>query len=242
MDLNVLVDYGWPSFLDNAAAVVEAVPHASVLGDLLAALREHSVTAAGGLYASMPAYKPAQVCLPMSGLNARQTHVSGPYDRVEQLLREPRSGAMQGLPAAVQKENKIAAVCSVLRQAMEAVGQRRFLSAILMSYAKEGDLTGALSLIKQLKEERLASSSQQESAQQVPPFASQPDEAAGSAAAGHSPAEEEPLRHDGGVTGSVEKQWSAEEGMRYLLLYTEVEKLYKWVLAHMKQRQARISG
>ena len=32
-----------------------------VLDDLLAALRPHSVTAAGALYASMPAYKPSQV-------------------------------------------------------------------------------------------------------------------------------------------------------------------------------------
>lgn len=71
----MLVDYGWPSFLGAAAAVVEAVPHASVLGDLLAALREHSVTAAGGLYASMPAYKPSQVWSAVQRHRMRAKHV-----------------------------------------------------------------------------------------------------------------------------------------------------------------------
>ena len=57
----MLVDYGWPSFLGAAAAVVTAVPHDSLLSGLIAALQEHSVTAAGGLYACMPAHKPLQV-------------------------------------------------------------------------------------------------------------------------------------------------------------------------------------
>ena len=121
---------------------------------------------------------------------------------------------------------------------MEAAGQRRFLSAVLMSYAKQGDLTGALSLIKQLKEERLASSSQPLPTKQGTPAGSEPVEAAGSGYAEQSAMEEEPLRHDGGVSGAPEKQWTAEEGMRYLLLYTEVEKLYKWVLTQIEQFKA----
>ena len=113
---------------------------------------------------------------------------------------------------------------------MEAAGQRRFLGAVLMSYAKQGDLTGALSLIKQLKEERLASSSQRPSAQQGqqrPPAESEPAEGAGRYTAEQAPGEEEPLRHDGGGAERLDKQWSAGEGMRYLLLYTQVEQLYK---------------
>lgn len=68
VDLNVLVDYGWPSFLANAPAVVEALRHDSMLSDLLAALRPQNMTAAGALYASMPAYKPPQVCSTLGGL------------------------------------------------------------------------------------------------------------------------------------------------------------------------------
>ena len=112
---------------------------------------------------------------------------------------------------------------------MEAEGQRRFLSAVLMSYAKEGDLTGALNLIKQLKKERLASSSQRQSAQgqEGPPAGVGPTETAGTGYSEHHQAGEEPLRHDGGGSLTEDKQWTPEDGMRYLLMYTEVEKLYK---------------
>ena len=113
---------------------------------------------------------------------------------------------------------------------MEAVGQRHFLGAILMSYAKQGDLTGALSLIKQLMELRLASSDQQQSLQHASPTslsAGQPTDATGDRNSEQSPVEEEPMRHDGGADRALEKQWTAEDGMRYLLLYTEVEKIYK---------------
>ena len=54
VDLNLIVDYGWPRFPANAARFVEQVNDDQDLGDLLAALREQNITAEGGLYAGLP--------------------------------------------------------------------------------------------------------------------------------------------------------------------------------------------
>ena len=51
VDLNVLVDYAWPRFLEHGVQFVAAVGDDQAVCDLLAALKEGSVTAAGGLYA-----------------------------------------------------------------------------------------------------------------------------------------------------------------------------------------------
>ena len=54
MDLNLLVDYGWPRFLQTAADFVRQVPDDQDLMDLLSAVRDDSVIAEGGLYAGLP--------------------------------------------------------------------------------------------------------------------------------------------------------------------------------------------
>ena len=54
VDLNLLVDYGWPRFLQTAADFVRQVPDDQDLMDLLSALRDDSVIAEGGLYAGLP--------------------------------------------------------------------------------------------------------------------------------------------------------------------------------------------
>ena len=117
---------------------------------------------------------------------------------------------------------------------MVAADQRRFLGAVLTSYAKQGDLVRALKLIRQLKEDQLASSRQHTPAQQ--PGASSSDVAQPSAANGHhrqDGAADEPLRHDGRADGAQMpgQQWCAEDGMRHLLLYTDVQQLYTCVTA-----------
>lgn len=59
VDLNLLVDYAWPRFLGCAARFVAALGDDQAVCDLLAALREGSVAAPGGLYASvLPAPPP----------------------------------------------------------------------------------------------------------------------------------------------------------------------------------------
>jgi len=57
VDLNCLVDFGWPSFLGAAGAFVESVASDSDIADLLAALRPGSVVAPGGLYEGMAAVR-----------------------------------------------------------------------------------------------------------------------------------------------------------------------------------------
>lgn len=52
VDLNVLVDYAWPRFLEHGSDFVAAVGDDQAVCDLLAALNDSSVTALGGLYAS----------------------------------------------------------------------------------------------------------------------------------------------------------------------------------------------
>ena len=62
VDLNVLVDYAWPRFLEHGTQFVAAVGDDQAVCDLLAALKEGSVTAAGGLYArALPNPPAAQV-------------------------------------------------------------------------------------------------------------------------------------------------------------------------------------
>lgn len=58
VDLNLLVDWGWPFFLHNATSFVEAVPAASDLNDLLFAMKNENVCAEGGLYANIPVHAP----------------------------------------------------------------------------------------------------------------------------------------------------------------------------------------
>lgn len=52
VDLNVLVDYAWPRFLGRCSQFVAALGDDQAACDLLGALREESVAAPGGLYAS----------------------------------------------------------------------------------------------------------------------------------------------------------------------------------------------
>lgn len=53
VDLNLLVDYCWPAFLENAAEFVEQVPGDQDQADLLAALRPGSTAEASGLYGGL---------------------------------------------------------------------------------------------------------------------------------------------------------------------------------------------
>ena len=53
VDLNLLVDYCWPAFLDNAAEFVRQVPGDQDQADLLAALRPGSTAELSGLYGGL---------------------------------------------------------------------------------------------------------------------------------------------------------------------------------------------
>jgi len=164
-------------------------------------------------------------------------------------------------PADGAPEDKMAAVCVVLRAAMQAAGQRQYLGPILTSHAKQGDLEAALAIVQQLKEEELAASQAQHqqntaqpasaddapSADGIPGHANghvdglaaaapgdTGEAAADSAADVSSAALEEDAAADaddgeGGAAGvpDVHKSWTAEDGLRHLLLYSDVDKLYR---------------
>lgn len=52
--------------------------------------------------------------------------------------------------------DKVAAVCAALRDAMHAADSHGYLKAMLNSYARPGDVEGALALVKASKERELA--------------------------------------------------------------------------------------
>lgn len=54
VDLNLIVDYGWPAFLSKAENFVDQVPDDQDIVDLLSAVREDSVVAEHGLYSGLP--------------------------------------------------------------------------------------------------------------------------------------------------------------------------------------------
>ena len=81
VDLNLLVDYGWPKFLSRAQAFVDQVPDDQDVIDLLSALQEASVVKEGGLYAGLPPASPdlstEQVTIPcLQGSRAKKLHGS----------------------------------------------------------------------------------------------------------------------------------------------------------------------
>ena len=94
VDLNVLVDYAWPRFLEHGAQFVAAVGDDQAVCDLLAALKEGSVTAAGGLYArALPDPPAAQVrhhpltwCASMQSTCAAVTQDSDPPSSITFIL------------------------------------------------------------------------------------------------------------------------------------------------------------
>ena len=159
-------------------------------------------------------------------------------------------------------EDKVAAICAALRAAMEAAGRRRYLSPILTSHAKQGNLEAALAIVQQLKEEELAAPQQaqrqQQTARQAPSrevlsangtarhengHANGHADAADRDAAGDetglaadvpaaAPGEDAASDADDGEDGvagipDTHKSWTAEDGLRHLLLYSDVDKLYR---------------
>ncbi len=78
VDLNVLVDYAWPRFLEHGRDFVAAVGDDQAVCDLLAALKEGSVTAPGGLYARALPDPPADQVNEPSGLQLTPAQLANP--------------------------------------------------------------------------------------------------------------------------------------------------------------------
>jgi len=61
VDLNLIVDYGWPNFIDAAEAFVRDVDSADAVMELLEALGDDDVTASGGIYEELVRLYPPRV-------------------------------------------------------------------------------------------------------------------------------------------------------------------------------------
>ena len=157
--------------------------------------------------------------------------------------------------------DKIAAVCTSLRTAMLAAGQRRYLGPILTSHAKQGDLEAALAIVRQLKEEELAATQGQRQQHKSNTATSGKTSSANGVVRqenGNLDVNAAPTRIDAAHTGAdsvadqsraapaaevsdgtadgedatlgvmdSRKAWTAVDGLRHLLLYSDVDKLYR---------------
>lgn len=146
VDLNLLVDYAWPRFLEHAEQFVASVQDPSDLCDLFFALQQSSVLAQGGMYESLTA-----------ALGWEQQHQAGhslqPAPAAEKdldaLLGTLGQLSVSGCTAAAttsdmadrssSTSNKVSAVCNAIRAAVLKLPGRYLqghLKTVVMSYAK----------------------------------------------------------------------------------------------------------
>lgn len=149
VDLNCLVDFGWPALPAAAAAFLATVPAPADVADLLAALSPSDCTAPGAIYAGMaalPRPRPAAAAPAAAAEPAAEPVAEWVPDQpagaagVEPLQHGvDGGGGSAGGGAGVGGrviEGKVAQVCGALRQAMQQAGAARYLKPILTSLAK----------------------------------------------------------------------------------------------------------
>lgn len=143
VDLNLLVDYAWPRFLDHAQQFVAAVQNPSDLCDLLFALQQSSVLQEAGMYTSLSA-----------ALGWQQQHQAGPTtdqaaarNGLHDLAGALGQLALTGSTAAAAGEasdgssssDKVSAVCAAIRAAVVKLPGRYLqghLKTVVMSYVR----------------------------------------------------------------------------------------------------------
>ena len=135
VDLNLIVDYGWPNFINAAEAFVRDVNSADAIMELLEALDDVDVTAKGGIYEELARLYPPRVTTPTDA----------------------------GDDDCSTTQSKTDKVCVAIRRAIEAhdAGGRWELAA-LTSYAAGDapDLSAALRRVAVLREIELAHATQ----------------------------------------------------------------------------------
>lgn len=159
VDLNLLVDYGWPRFLSRADAFVRDVDDPDVIMELIEVLETRDTTAAGGVYAHLP--KPPAA--PGGGSGGEE----------EEVEREEMTALMAGLgvsrsepeaPASGVGVGKISAVCAAVRAALEVrvagggLLDDRWELVVLSTHARSEppDLHAALTRVSRRRKAELA--------------------------------------------------------------------------------------
>lgn len=152
VDLNLLVDWGWPSFLAHASDFVRAVPLASDLCDLLTALQPGSCCAEGGLYASIPMPQPR---LGQLVDDERSSKEEGGLDKEGDGSNAGGAASGAAMTAdevqALATQGKVNAVCTAIRQAVQAQMQAQAAAAATTTTTQStvpaqsapGDVVGA---------------------------------------------------------------------------------------------------
>lgn len=133
VDLNLIVDYGWPNFIDAAEAFVKDVDSAEAIMELLESLDDEDITAPGNIYEELVRLYP-----PTVGVKTEDTGSGG--------------------TAKVENTKKIESTCAAIRSAIEAHGAGgKWELAVLTSYASgdNPDLGSALRRVAALREREL---------------------------------------------------------------------------------------
>jgi len=139
VDLNLIVDYGWPNFLSDADAFVADVRSADAVMELLEALDDGDVTAPGAAYAELARLYPPP-----------------PRDAKEE-GKDDDDGS--NATTKMDRKDKVQTVCAAVRRAIEKIGASgdRWELAALTSYAsgENPDLGSALRRVAAAREKEL---------------------------------------------------------------------------------------
>ncbi|KAL6751051.1 IKI3 family-domain-containing protein, partial [Haematococcus lacustris] len=253
LDLNLLVDWAWPSFLAAAPTFVAAVPSPSDLNDLLFALRPDSVCAPGGMYANIAgrgADRPrdgkrgasaGQVTRRPGHMLARWAHVGeGSAAGVDELTAhdatlpegQSQGAALPPLPgqlpdAEIQRllsqGGKVTAVCAAIRAAV--------LARMAHASSNGAPGVGADGVSRSLPGSSASAASAELLSVVVTSWArSQPPDL-GQALSVIKQAKEQALVCGEGAGGGSGGPGPAERALRGLLLHVEPEAAYRAALA-----------
>ncbi|GIL71049.1 hypothetical protein Vretimale_4117 [Volvox reticuliferus] len=211
VDLNLLVDYGWPSFLAAAASFVAAVPRPSDLCDLLFALRPGSVLAEGGAYAGALAWLGEEIPRPaLPGTNASLAAAEQQQQQQREALAKG-PGAKRGT-SSYKEDSKVTAVCRAIRETVLALPDaHKYLEVVVTSYARSDPphLEDAMRYIGDAKERELAPSAQPALSASNGPDQPPP-----------------PQQHQQQIVHSG----PADKALKHLLLYADADELYNTAL------------
>ena len=234
LDVNLVVDYAWPRFLERAGEFVEALGDDAALADLLCALKPEST-----LKATMTAATMGRGSAAAAAASGGESS-GGAYSWIPLALPNLHGGAAGAFGDDADdedeatkgaKQDKVRRVAAALRDALKKgagssnddgdgddSSEASFLKPILTSYAVLGDLLSALAAVRRARERELAQERGRE------------EEATAAAAAKEPSALASPSPLGLARRAAARSATTADEGIRHLLLTVPFEALYRAAL------------
>ncbi|PNH07535.1 Elongator complex protein 1 [Tetrabaena socialis] len=254
VELNLLVDYGWPSFIQHVPQFVAAVPRPSDLCDLLFALRPGSVLAQGGAYADALAMLGGEEQGP--GLQAQgQPRAQGQQQQQQRGGAGPQavargqqpSGGAGACQAAAQQQRegaaagdagggKVTAVCNAVREVVAALpgASSKYLEVVTTTYARSDppQLEAAMRCIRDAKEAELRLMSSPDAPASAALAADDAAATAGSAPTPSGSTVRDRQLAAAAAAAAVPHNHSsaADKALKHLLLYVDADELYNTAL------------